>query len=444
MEYIVHNANKRHEPLRISSTPKVTLLRKRYLANTEKLVKTILVRCGLSSKDPDLIKLVMSLASALELDVLAQSRTDVEAQDGITTWQLLRVKHDANAAFMKAELLAIKPDPSTGAVLHADDFNDLISRWIDHVRRVEDPDAMDETSPDDADPLPYQHLGASQAELEEAYPEAMHDFKGSPPEYIRECLGKPTITKASECLKISEEMRAEGLGCILLVMKSSNEAAKNRSKEHLVDYKALLYFAQKQESGILDKLADDFWISDDGPNENKIEEMYCEQINKKVNIFAILAKFVKKVKKFHQKISKVMKKFGDKVAKQAGITAEELKLLVNPIAHGRDARSAPPPPSLPHQEVMVGFANAFLELNLGMSALYNAGQPILSPEQMQVIAQWLDARIMDGLNAKFSGQQMTFEESYTEYVSACNDALGYLKTTAGFADAVQQYRSSQS
>jgi hypothetical protein len=299
MKYIVHKAKKRHESLRIFSTPKVTLLRKHYLANTESLVKATLIRCGMDSRDPDLTKLVMSVVSALELDILEQSRIHVETRDGIISWRALKLEHDTNAAAMHAELLTMKPEPSTGAVLHADEFNDLISRWVDHIRHISDPNAMDETCPDDGNGLPYQHLEASRPELEESDPNLMPGLQESPPEFVRKCLGKPLNTEASRCVGILDEMRAEALAYLLSVLQSSYEAAKKKSKVHLSDQKLLLRFAQDQESRVLEKMSNEMFDMRDCPSDDKIQAVYCEQINKKANICGILAKFLKKVKKFH-------------------------------------------------------------------------------------------------------------------------------------------------
>jgi hypothetical protein len=101
------------------------------------------------------------------------------------------------------------------------------------------------------------------------------------------------------------------------------------------------------------------------------------------------------------------------------------------------------PTDLPRQEVLMGFVHAFSELHPGMSFHYNNEQAILSHEQMQEIAQWLEARIIDDLKAKFSGQQISPQQACAEYISACNDTLGYLKTPDGFTDAVQQFRGLQ-
>lgn len=53
---------------------------------------------------------------------------------------------------------------------------------------------------------------------------------------------------------------------------------------------------------------------------------------------------------------------------------------------------------------MFGFAYAFLDMNPAMSDHSNKGHRIFSPKQIQAIAQWLEARIIDDLNAEFSGQ----------------------------------------
>lgn len=229
---------------------------------------------------------------------------------------------------MRAELQAIKLNPSNGAVLHSDEFVDSISRWVHHVRQVMNSDAMD----DNADFSPYKCVEASQAEVNATKPDAMHDVQDSLPEYVKECLGKPLSTSASKFLKISDETRAEGLARILQVIKSTNEAAKIRCKNHLLDHD-LMYFSQNQESYVMKKLHDDVWELPDRPSKDQIEEVYCHLINKKSGICGILTDFVKKVKKFHNELRKVARKVLKPVGNKVMASFKKFRILIDQILH---------------------------------------------------------------------------------------------------------------
>ncbi|KAH3984486.1 hypothetical protein HBI56_114210 [Parastagonospora nodorum] len=452
-DYILHNAmrTKPGDALSLRVLPRLWNDRRCAVRNCALLIKRLVTSCRIEVlHDTTSRVLYAGMGSALELYVLEHAQSRALEEHGTTvTLSQLKAEYIKDLNKIKSEVRMAQDNGYDGTKLCPAGFREMLSPWLDKAETICHPDFMKIDSDDE----PFAYLESPWSEY---YPDPDAMVVQMPTRGdLRHVWIKPLETATSKFLNIHESFRGDTFEDLLnATIKVNGDVNRSRLKDHL-SADELLPFAQKLESGVLEAMHDELFGEDDRPSPVEIKARYWKRMEKKIKEdCGILANFVKLVKVFHHKFRNVlknvgrgMKKFGhgikgslrnlkvkDRKARARASEPMGTEAGTSEMADGEPTTTEP----LPRQQFLQKLVDTLSNMNASMSAEHNNGNVINSPEELQQMAEWLEALMWKDLEAKFKDQPIGPEQSLAEYVAAGLQLLAKISTQEVYLPLIRE------
>jgi hypothetical protein len=390
------------------------------------------------------------MGSALELYIMdhAQSRALEEHGTAVTLSQL-KAEYIKDLDKIKSEVRMAQDNGYDATKLCPAGFRKVLSPWLDQAETFCHPNFMKVDSDDE----PFACLESPWSEY---YPDPDATVIPMPTRgELRHVRIKPLETVTSRFLNIDESFPGDTFEDLLKTTIKVNGGVKRSRIKDRLSADEILPFAQKLGSGVLEAMHDELFGEDDRPSPVEIKARYWKRMEKKIKEdCGILANFVRLVKVFHHKFRNVLKnvghgmkkvghgikgslrnlKFKDRKARARAMDPMGTEAVTSEMADAEPTTTEP----LPRQRFLQKLADTLSNMNTSMSAEHNNGNVIDSPEELQQMAEWLEALMWKDLEAKFKDQPIDPEQSLAEYVAAGLQLLAKFSTQGVYLALIRE------